>query len=123
MNLEDLALAIEATMHPGTGYDSIRIARIYAADTMSDLIAHASSDTLIVTSLNNAQLVRIAELMDAPAICLAGGADPGQELLAAARGAGKVIIVSPLNPAEIRSRLERHLGELEVRSEPGAQPA
>ena len=35
-------------------------------------------DTLLVTSLNNNQLIRVAELMDVPGICLVSGwtADP-----------------------------------------------
>jgi len=70
MKMRDLAHGIEARLHPGSGNGDSEIARIYAGDTMSDLIAHAAADTLIVTSLNNAQLARIAELMDLPGICL-----------------------------------------------------
>ena len=74
--------------------------RVYAADTMSELIAHASSGTLLVTHLDNAQLGRVAELMDAPAVCLVDGAQPGRELLDAARRAGTAVMVSGLSMAE-----------------------
>ena len=70
MKMRDLARGIEARLHPGSGNGDSEIARVYAGDTMSGLIAHAAADTLIVTSLNNAQLARIAELMDLPGICL-----------------------------------------------------
>ncbi len=111
MSLEDLALTIEATLHAASGQQPISVTSIHASDTMSDLIAHAASSTLIVTSLNNMQLVRIAELMDAPAICLAGGVSPSSQLLAAAKRVGKTVLVSPLSPAEATSRLRRSLEE------------
>ncbi|MCX7040107.1 MAG: hypothetical protein NT005_13355, partial [Spirochaetes bacterium] len=53
MKMRDLAHGIEARLHPGSGNGDSEIARVYAGDTMSDLIAHAAADTLIVTSLNN----------------------------------------------------------------------
>ena len=76
---------------------------------MSSLIANASRDTLLVTSLNNNQLIRVAELMDAPGLCLVGGAQPSPQLLARARETGAVIMVSPLGLEETRSRLEECL--------------
>jgi hypothetical protein len=71
------------------------VSRVYAADTMSELIAHASSGTLLVTHLDNAQLARVADLMDVPALCLVDGAQPGRELLEAAHRAGTAVMVSP----------------------------
>ena len=77
--------------------DRADVARIFSSNTMSDLIANAASDTLLVTSLNNSQLVRVAELMDAPGICLVSGAVPSPALLAGAGRAGKTIAVSDRN--------------------------
>ena len=110
MKLKDLALAIEARMHPGSGNGDSRIVRVYAGITMSDLIAHASSDTLIVTSLNNAQLARVAELMDVPGICLVDGTAPGPELLAAAQKVGTTIVVSPAGLEATHRALHQVLG-------------
>jgi hypothetical protein len=110
MNLNDLALAIEARFHHGGGNAASHVARVYAGVTMSDLIAHASSDTLIVTSLNNAQLARMAELMDVPGICLVNGAAPGPELLDAARRSGTAILVSPAGLEATRRALHEVLG-------------
>ena len=93
MKLKDLAHAIEARLLPGSGNAEADIRRVYAGSTMSDLIAHAASDTLIVTSLNNAQLARVAELMDVPCLCLVSGKGPSPELQAAAAGAGTALMV------------------------------
>lgn len=94
MRIKDLAHAIEARLLPGSGNADADVFRVYAGATMSDLIAHAASDTLIVTSLNNAQLARVAELMDVPCLCLVNGTAPGPELLAAAARAGTALMVS-----------------------------
>jgi len=76
------------------------VRRVYAADTMSELIAHAAAGTILVTRLDNAQLARVAELMDAPAVCLVGRERPAPELLEAARRAGAAVIVSRLGLAD-----------------------
>lgn len=110
MKLKDLAHGIEARLHSGSGDGESEIARIYAGDRMSDLIAHAAADTLIVTSLNNAQLARIAELMDLPGICLVNGVSPGPELLGAARPAGTGIMVSAAGLEATHRALQKVLG-------------
>jgi hypothetical protein len=85
------------------------VSQVYAANTMSDLIAHASSGTILVTHLDNPQLARVAELMDAPAVCLVDGAQPGRELLDAARRAGTAVMVSGLGMADTVRALEELL--------------
>jgi hypothetical protein len=106
MNLKELAQRIDAQLYLGAESGDAELARIYAADTMSDLIAHAAPDTLLITSLCNNQLIRVAELMDVPGICLASGSgtrtpgggsspcQPSVELLERARTAGTAIMVS-----------------------------
>jgi hypothetical protein len=94
MKVEELALRIEARLHPSAGSTGVEVGQAYAADTMSELIAHAAPDTLLVTSLNNPQLIRVAELMDVPGICLVGGTDPGPDLLSRAGATGTAILVS-----------------------------
>jgi hypothetical protein len=106
MNLSELALKINARLYPPVGECCAEITGIHAADTMSSLIAHASPDTLIVTSLNNSQLIRIAELMDAPGLCLVGGQQPSPDLVARARETGAAIMVSPHGLEETRRLLE-----------------
>jgi hypothetical protein len=100
MKVKDIAQRIDARLHPNAGPDCTDVRRAYGADTMSDLIEHASPDTLLVTALNNAQLIRVAELMDVPGICLASGAEPSRELLDKARAVGTAVLTSPLGRVE-----------------------
>jgi hypothetical protein len=106
MDLSLLAKKIGACLvsPPGTAMPDVKA--IHASDTMSSLIANASSDTLLVTSLNNSQLIRVVELMDAPGLCLVGGAQPSAELIDRAREAGASIVISPRGLEETRRLLE-----------------
>jgi hypothetical protein len=110
MKLRDLAHGIEARLHPGSGNGDSEVTRVYAGDTMSDLIAHAASDTLLVTPLNNPQLARIAELMDLPGFCLVNGASPDPVLVEAARAAGTTIVVSAAGLEATHRALQKVLG-------------
>jgi hypothetical protein len=73
---------------------------------MSSLIANASRETLLVTSMCNSQLIRVSELMDAPGLCFAFPAQPSAELLALARQCGITVLVSPWDLWETQRRLE-----------------
>jgi hypothetical protein len=114
MNVKDLARqdGIRLLISPASGRGDV--ARLCASNTMSDLIANAGRDTLIVTSLNNSQIVRIAELMDVPGICLVADAAPCGELIERARAAGTAILLTPLSLEETRTRLERLLVPAEL---------
>jgi hypothetical protein len=102
MQMKVAELAARANMQLISPSENLgtEVARVYAADTMSELIAHASSGTLLVTHLDNAQIARVAELMDVPGVCLVDGAQPGRELLEAARRAGAAVMVSPCSLAQ-----------------------
>ena len=106
MKLGELANRINARMIPPRGGDMPEVKAVHAADTISSLIANASPETLLVTSLNNSQLIRVAELMDAPGLCLVGGAEPSPELIARAGEAGAALLVSSLGLEETRRLLE-----------------
>jgi hypothetical protein len=113
MNLARIAVLIEARILPvGAGADR-EISRVYAGDRISDLIAQASPKTLLVTNLANAQLVRVAQLMECPGICIANGADPGPEVTAALSAGGTTVLVSGVGLFETCGRLFTHLGARE----------
>jgi hypothetical protein len=82
---------------------------------MSELIAHATSDTLLVTSLDNCQLIRVAELMDVPGICLVENATPSPDFVAKAAEAGTAILVSPYSLEQTLGAL-RHCLEISERT-------
>ena len=115
MKIEQLASAIEARVINQAGKRNPEVGRAYAGSTMSDLIANASPQTLLVTSLNNPQLVRVAELMDVPGICLVNGCEPAPELISHARGAGTALLVSTSGLRETLARITACLTSEEAR--------
>jgi hypothetical protein len=109
MKIAELAAATRTELVTPPADADAEVSRVYAADTISDLIAHASAGTLLVTHLDNPQLVRVAELMDAPAICLVGGTPPCRELLEAARRAGAAVLVARAGLAAAITAFEERL--------------
>lgn len=109
MKITELAARTGLTLAAPAGDAGGEVCRVYAADTISDLIAHASAGTLLVTHLDNPQLARVAELMDAPAICLVDGAQPNSRLREAAHRAGAAVMTSDLGLADTVRALEEQL--------------
>ena len=87
------------------------VERVYAGDRISDLLNHASETTLLVSNLAGAQLIRLADLMDVPAICLVGGLQPDAEFVSAAESHGMVVMVSPVGMFETCGRIYQCLLE------------
>ncbi len=110
MNLARIARLIDARILPASSRSDREISKVYAGDRISDLIAQATPETLLVTNLANAQLIRVAELMDCPGICLVNGADPGPELTAALAAGGTMVLVSSAGLFETCGRLYRLFG-------------
>ena len=83
--------------------------RIYAGDRVSDLLNEASEKTLLVTNLMSLQMIRVAELMDVPAICFVNDVEPSPEIVARAGSTGTVLLVSPIGVFETCGRLYQNL--------------
>jgi hypothetical protein len=109
MELRKLAEAIGAPIVTESVPASADIAHVFAGDRISDLLNEASSGTLLVTSLTGPQLLRLAELMDVPGICLVNGKQPDAQIVQAANRQGTVLMVSPLGMFETCGRLHRCL--------------
>jgi hypothetical protein len=104
MKLEDLAERIGAKVLVA-GSSGGWIAHVYAGDRISDLLNHAGDGTLLVSNLPGIQLVRLAELMDLPGLCLVGGTSPDDGVVAAAQAHGTGLVVSPVGMFETCGRI------------------
>ena len=105
MVIRELAEQIGARVVSGEGRVESRIDRVCAGDRISDLLAQASGTSLVVTNLVGASLLRVAELMDIPAICLVGDTEPEPAMREAAERQGIVLLVSPLDMIQTCGRL------------------
>ena len=91
--------------------DEVQVERFHVSDHISDLLNFGSGETLLVTGLVNVHLARVAELMDAPAICLLDGLAPDAPLLEAAARRGIVLMVSEAGREETAELLRACLFE------------
>jgi len=105
MKLADLIRRTDARILTSGAMPDVEIKRIYAGDKISDLLNQGDSETLLVTNLTGVHILRAAELMDVPAICLLNGVSPEAELITAAERNGMVLLVSPYDMFETCGRL------------------
>ncbi len=87
--------------------------QVYAGDRISDLLNAAGECILLVTNLASAQLMRMAELLDVPAICLVNEQTPDDNMLRTAQEHATAILVSSAGLFETCGRLHRCLNEEE----------
>lgn len=110
MDLMELAAKIGASVLTPANCAGVEIKRVYAGDRISDLLGHATPATLLVTNLAGPQVLRVAGLMEAPAICLLNGQMPDDDLLTEAAEHHVVLLSSPAGMFETRGLLHRCLG-------------
>lgn len=105
MKVKELAVTIGAEMLVAGKNADAEIKKVCAGDKVSDLLTGASPETLIVTGLSGVQLVRLAGLMDSPAICVVGAADMDRKVVCAAEKNGTAILRSPFGMFETCGRI------------------
>jgi predicted transcriptional regulator len=66
------------------------------SDMMSDVLAYVKDQGMLITGLNNPQVVRTAEMMDMVCICFVRGKVPDETLLNLAREKDIVVMTSAM---------------------------
>ena len=118
VRLDELARCVGAQIITGDACPQRIVEKIYAGDRVSDLLNEASDRTLLVTNLMSLQMLRVAELMDVPAICFVNGVSPEPEIVAKADGTGTTLMVSPIGVFETCGLIYQSLA-----ATPAAAPA
>jgi hypothetical protein len=109
MKLDDLAKAISAeVLTQGRGV-TVEEDQVYAGDRISDLLNAAGENVLLISNLASGHLLRVAELMDVPGICLVGRQHPDAAMLQTAKEHGTLLMVSPVGLFETCGRVYRSL--------------
>lgn len=68
----------------------------FASDLMSDVLALADNTTVLITGLNNPQVLRTAEMLDISLIILVRGKKPSEESLAIANETNITILTTDM---------------------------
>lgn len=88
MLLYDIKSILDAEILSGETEDALKNKDIHTAcgcDLMSDVLAFVKDQSLLLTGLINAQVVRTAEMMDIVAICFVRGKSPSEDVIALAK--------------------------------------
>jgi len=114
MKLEVLAEKIGAQIIAGWQSSQVEVNQFYADNKISELLAEACSRTLIVSNTINQHILRVAKIIDVPAICLFNNLFPEPEMVNTAKEHETVLMVCPQDKPETVKRLYQCLG-LEAR--------
>jgi predicted transcriptional regulator len=105
VKLRDIIQVVEgAVLTEGINLE-LEISCAASADLMSDVLAFAKPNALLLTGLINPQVVRTAEMADISAVVFVRGKTPGPETIALAKEKGIPLIAAPYTMFEMCGRL------------------
>ena len=98
--------------HRGEGWDKADIENVTAGDLMSEVLVDELENMILVTALNSEQALRTASMVDALAVVLVNGKEPGPGMVSLAADLDITLISSPHSMFGTCGRLCRLLGEV-----------
>jgi predicted transcriptional regulator len=81
MTLRDIKDILEADVLCGDHLLDREVQTGFACDLISEMLAFASSNTLLITSLTNPHVIHTAEVMDAVGVVFVGGKKPSLSMI------------------------------------------
>ncbi len=88
MLLSDIKSILDAEVLSGEDKEQLNKKDIHTAcgcDLMSDVLAFVKDQSLLLTGLINAQVIRTAEMMDIVAVCFVRGKTPTEDVIELAK--------------------------------------
>jgi len=105
MTIREIAQILDAKWICGEEEAEQEICYAFASDMMSDVLAHVTTDTMILTGLINSQSVRTAEMLDVPCLVFVRGKIPHQDAVQRARLIGLPLLLTNCSMFEACGRL------------------
>lgn len=96
MQLLEIIELVNASIVVGNNTESVEITSVCSADLLSNVLRYGKNGALLVTCLNQPQVIRSAEIADIPAVLLALGAVPGKDMISLAVDTGIVLLTTGL---------------------------
>ncbi|HEY3314585.1 MAG TPA: transcriptional regulator [Bacillota bacterium] len=94
MRLSEITRILDAEVLCGTDKLDSDVSAAFACDLMSDVLAFSGPRPLLLTGLTNSQVVRTAEVIDAPAIIFVRGKRPTAAIIALATEKGLACLLT-----------------------------
>lgn len=91
-------------------YEDGPLAAAYTSDLLSDVMAHAPEDSVLITLQGHRNTVACASLAGVKAIVLAGLREAPEDMLNAARTEGIAVFASPLRQFDLSWKVAGLLG-------------
>jgi len=105
MTIAEIANIIEAEVI-GQDLPETVVLRACACDRLSDVLRCVTDEKfMLLTTLTHVQTVRVAEIVDAAAVCFMCGRIPGDEVISLAREKGIVLLATKLSTYEASGKL------------------
>ena len=96
MNLEEICNLLQANLLT-SNHDLSRIVHsAFSSDMMSDVLAFARNDSILITGLCNLQVMRTAEMMDLAGVIFVRGKRPDEAMLRLAEELGLCVMLTEL---------------------------
>ena len=94
MTLQEVKTILEAKVLCEEQHLGNEVLSAFACDFMSDVLAYAHNQPLLLTGLVNPQVIRTADMMDMKCIVFVRGKRPDEGMLALAKDRGIVVMAS-----------------------------
>ena len=105
MTIREIRSIIEADV-VGSADDETVVLRACACDLLSTVLRCVTGErTILLTNLTHRQTVRVAEMVDAVAVCFMRGRRPGSDMVNLARESGIALLSTALTSYEASGRL------------------
>ena len=97
MKVCEIAKVLDAVIVIGEKDSDLEITSACGSDLMSDVMAYVKENVLLLTGLNNPQVIRTAEMMDIRIVAFVRGKTPDENILNLAKDKG-IVILTTKNP-------------------------
>jgi len=94
MKLSDVKTLLNTTVYAGEDNLDMEVLQACGSDLMSDVLAFVKEKALLLTGLQNLQVLRTAEMMDIEAVVFVRGKVPTQDIIDFANSRGMVIMTT-----------------------------
>ena len=95
MTLKEVQTILDAEVLCGDQFLDRRVDTAFACDLISEMLAYAGSQTLLITSLTNPHVIHTAEVMDAVGVVFVGGKKPTEDIINKVNNANIPLLTTP----------------------------
>lgn len=105
MNIGEIATLVQGKIHTDGINKNLEVVGAFAGDLMSDVLATIKPEAILITGLNNPQVIRTALIADVRMIIIARGKQPSIDMVELANTEGMPMVSSPMGLFELSAKL------------------